>query len=336
MPLDVLSNNYPLPLLSRDALRSKASQLPEEFWRNRLLAQGYRVIIAGAPKVGKSDFFLEMAVRAASAGCLLGESFKRPLKVLYLQTEIQDGYLNERLSTFEKNCSVSEQECIDKNFITTQRCSLNIMQQKDWDKLHRTLELMKPDIVAFDPIISFSDIDENSSQEVAALLYSQLGQLQVSIKPSPCIILIHHLKKTTTRQDKNLLFTGIRGSSAWQGWYDTAILLTRSNEGIHVYYETRNQYSPEAQLIVLNRSLGCWQVQSITPKTANEKIDFAFNVVRQSQSPIAITVLRDQLMESLGVARRTAYNIIDGLRKDSRIIIVTKGKQSIHLGISQE
>ncbi len=320
-------NNRRIVIDSFGDLKKLAHKMPKEYWKNRVLAQGYRMLIAGAPKVGKSDFFIEMVLKASCGGKFLGENFSTPLKVLYLQAEIHEAYLEERISVFEKSVYFEQKSLADENIYISSRLNLDLMNNRDWNDLKNIAIGVQPDIIGIDPIISFSSVDENSSKEVSELLYDRVVGLQNSVDSNPAMVLIHHLKKTRDESDMSL-FSNIRGSGAWQGWYDTGILLSRSNERVDVHYDTRHQKSPESQHIYLNRDIGCWQEVQKSNKRS-EKVEKAISIIRESNILLSSSQLRDNLEHSLGVSRRSAYNLIETLKTHPDVKINRTNRQKI-------
>ncbi|WP_262983153.1 helicase RepA family protein [Paracoccus mutanolyticus] len=62
-----------------------------------MLTPGGLLVLGGAPKVGKSDFLISWLVHMAAGVPFLGFTPPRPLRVFYLQAELQYHYLRERL-----------------------------------------------------------------------------------------------------------------------------------------------------------------------------------------------------------------------------------------------
>ncbi len=79
------------------ALLDDTSPMPDDLIGPRLLTPGGMLVLGGAPKVGKSDFLINLLVHAAAGAPFLHFTVTRPLRVFYLQAEIQYHYLRERL-----------------------------------------------------------------------------------------------------------------------------------------------------------------------------------------------------------------------------------------------
>ena len=87
----------PLPTFSLGALLDVKSPMPEDVIGPRVLTPGGLLVLGGAPKVGKSDFLISWLVHMAAGVPFLGFTPPRPLRVFYLQAEIQYHYLRERM-----------------------------------------------------------------------------------------------------------------------------------------------------------------------------------------------------------------------------------------------
>ncbi|MEF9606246.1 AAA family ATPase, partial [Paracoccus sp. PXZ] len=87
----------PLPTFSLGALLDDTSPMPEDIIGPRVLTPGGLLVLGGAPKVGKSDFLISWLVHMAAGVPFLGFTPPRPLRVFYLQAEIQYHYLRERM-----------------------------------------------------------------------------------------------------------------------------------------------------------------------------------------------------------------------------------------------
>ena len=87
----------PLACFSLGQLLDDRSALPDDIIAPRVLTPGGLLVLGGAPKVGKSDFLISWLVHMAAGVPFLGFTPPRPLRVFYLQAELQYHYLRERL-----------------------------------------------------------------------------------------------------------------------------------------------------------------------------------------------------------------------------------------------
>ncbi|PKP67055.1 MAG: hypothetical protein CVT86_02460 [Alphaproteobacteria bacterium HGW-Alphaproteobacteria-8] len=71
--------------------------MPADLIGPRVLTPGGLLVLGGAPKVGKSDLLIAWLVHMAAGVPFLGFTPPRPLRIFYLQAEIQYHYLRERM-----------------------------------------------------------------------------------------------------------------------------------------------------------------------------------------------------------------------------------------------
>jgi hypothetical protein len=95
-----------IPVFSLRQLLDDTSPMPEDIIAPRLLTPGGLLVLGGAPKVGKSDFLISLLVHMAAGVPFLGFAPPHPLRVFYLQAEIQYHYLRERMQGIRLDASV--------------------------------------------------------------------------------------------------------------------------------------------------------------------------------------------------------------------------------------
>ena len=70
--------------------------MPNDIIGPRVLTPGGLLVLGGAPKVGKSDLLIALLVHMAAGVPFLGFTPPRPLRIFYLQAEIQYHYRGAR------------------------------------------------------------------------------------------------------------------------------------------------------------------------------------------------------------------------------------------------
>lgn len=76
---------------------SDKSPMSKDIIGPRILTPGGLLVIGGTPKIRKSNFLLLMLVHLAAGVSFLGMKPAKPLKIFYLQNEIEYDYIRERL-----------------------------------------------------------------------------------------------------------------------------------------------------------------------------------------------------------------------------------------------
>lgn len=246
---DVIETATGIPHYALSSLLNDHSPMPEDLIAPRVLTPGGLLVLGGAPKVGKSDFMLSWLTHMAAGEDFLGLTPKAPLKVFYLQAEVQYHYLRERIQQLRLPQTLLNQ-AQDKLWMTPQlKCLLNdhgVYQVK------RTLEALQKkggiDVLVLDPIRNLFDGGEegNSENDNSAMLYflrERVEPLRQLLNPNAGIILVHHTKKIAKRQLEEDPFLALSGAGCLRGYYSTGMLLYRPNEDYsqrQLVFELRN------------------------------------------------------------------------------------------------
>lgn len=224
------------------------SEPPDDLIAPRVLTPAGLLVFGGAPKVGKSDFLLSWMVHAAAGAKFLGMTPSRPLRVFYLQSEVQYHYLRERL----KGIRLSTSRLVDarKNFVATPQLNLIL----DGEGLVMVIEAMKrqfdgsaPDVIVVDPIRNvFDGGDIGGENDNAAMLYflqRRIEELRRAVNPNAGVVLAHHTRKLNKKLFEEDPFQAFSGASSLRGFYSTGMLLYRPDESRttrQLIYELRN------------------------------------------------------------------------------------------------
>ena len=306
-------------LFNLGQLTAEPPQEPEMFWGDKLLFRQSRVLIAGAPKIGKSRFALAMGVSACTGGQFLNAQFRKPLKFMWLQAEIHRAWLPDRISQVTPNLSRDERHLLDTNLILSGRLDLDLKgSERDYMAVQKAIEAHKPDILCIDPIIEFSTAEENSNVEVRALL-RRINALAADFDCAT--IIVHHTKKPS--KGGSIDFDQVRGASAFRGWFDTGVMLTGEEQEPLVSWEARNTVSPAAHMAWFDRLNGRYEARLIEDGEIKEKklsdgdlhYSDALNVLRaqpQGISPYGdfVDLLRDKLNIDTGPAKAAMATLL--------------------------
>ncbi len=239
--------------------------MPDDLIYPRVLTPDGMLLIAGAPKVGKSDFVLNLLAHAACGATFLGMRSPRPLKIFYLQSEMQYHYLRERVGKLP--LSNDQMRLVRKNLVMTSRLKLSLNEQ-GVRRVSRAIRKAFPegvDILVIDPVRNVFDsgplaAGENDNDAMMYFLRERVEVLRDSVSPDAGIILVHHTSKMPKNRVEEDPFLAFSGANALRGYYTAGILLHRPDEDdpeLKVYYEIRNGPSIRTQHIVKEK--GEWQ-----------------------------------------------------------------------------
>jgi hypothetical protein len=244
---------------------------PLEYIAYDILPEGL-VLLAGAPKIGKSFMALDLALTACSGGKrkFLGKyTVPEDMECLYFAAEDVGRRIHDRILSFKENIpGWSEQRIITDN----SKCTITCQPPRPLDKgfcndLSEYLKAYpKTRLVIVDvyncikPSSVAGKSGGGNAYDIDARLAEPLQQLALAHRC--CIMLIHHLRKQGINRGESSgdPFEEISGSMGLPSKADTIMVLKR---GIHTNSATlyiRGRETQE-QKIELEASNGLWYVK---------------------------------------------------------------------------
>ena len=264
----------PLGLMPWKDFSALDIEVPTEFWGDKFIFQRARVLMIGKPKIGKSHWLGAFATAACTGTEFMGKSFPRPLKVMWLQAEIIEAYITERVNLYLTPYETQSEyiDALGENLIVSGRLRKNLLKDSDIDMVSEEIAFHKPDIVMLDPFINFFDGEENSNADIHKLL----GRVDRLIElHNVCFIIAHHTGKD--RQD-DMSFMSARGGSVFAGWFDSGIKLLGEKPNVTLFYEARNAREPESHAAYFNFDTGLWNTVDFDAEKQVDEVDVAHTV----------------------------------------------------------
>lgn len=313
-------------------LNQQTIEKPVELWGDRLLFTNARMLIAGAPKIGKTNFNLELAIRLATGGDMLGWSTMGPCKIAYLNAEVMTYYMRERIEIITCHLNNSDNEMVNANLFITGRTDLDLLSNAAFYAVYDEIEKIKPDVIIFDPLANLHSAKENDSSEMMGLI-NRLDLL-ANINKS-ALIIAHHVTKGLAGSRGHDPFDAIRGTGALRGWADTNIILYRSEDMVMSDYEVRNGPSPDPMPIWFDRNAGKWkegtdeihlddyEIQRV------EKINEVCALLRFKPQGMTKEAVIKVITKKYNVSERSANRVFSDTVNDSRIESFIKGRNKI-------
>jgi hypothetical protein len=218
------------------ALLDDGTPMPDDIIGPRVLTPGGMLVLGGAPKVGKSDLVISWLVHMAAGVPFLGFMPPRPLRVFYLQAEIQYHYLRERMQQIGLPPEVMA--AARENLVVTPKLKL-LLDEGGSALVAQAIQQAFPaepvDILCIDPIRNLFDAGpegggENDNAAMMFFLKDRVEVLRDHVNPDCGIILIHHTKKLSKHQVKEDPFLALSGASALRGFYTSGLILHRPDE----------------------------------------------------------------------------------------------------------
>ena len=299
------AQNQPGPLSSftLGALLDDRSPMPEDIIAPRVLTPGGMLVLGGAPKVGKSDFLISWLVHMAAGIPFLGFTPPRPLRIFYLQAEIQYHYLRERLQQIALSPEVIA--AARTTFVATPKLKLLLNEAG----IAKVIEAMRaafpdapPDILCVDPIRNLFDGGpdgggENDNDAMMFFLKDRVEVLRDLINPNCGVILAHHTKKLGKQQVKDDPFLALSGASALRGFYTSGLLMHRPDEENpqrKLEIELRNGPALAAKLI--DKVGGEWtEINPMNERLVRAEVGGKFDAERIRKQDVILGILLDEV-----------------------------------------
>lgn len=239
-PLIRLDSAAPVPdemaTFTLGALLDDTTPMPADIIAPRVLTPGGLLVLGGAPKVGKSDLLISWLVHMAAGQPFLGFTPPRPLRIFYLQAEIQYHYLRERMQQISLPPRLLT--AARDNLVATPKLKMLLDTEgsvRVAEAIRRAFPAEPVDIICIDPIRNLFDggPDGGGENDNAAMMFFLKDRVEVlrdHINPDCGVILVHHTKKLSKQQVKDDPFLALSGASALRGFYTSGLILHRPDE----------------------------------------------------------------------------------------------------------
>ncbi|SEN82275.1 RecA-family ATPase [Pseudorhodobacter antarcticus] len=308
-PLLRLVNNAPgpqdVPAFSLGALLDDQSPMPADIIAPRVLTPGGLLVLGGAPKVGKSDLLVSWLVHMAAGVPFLDFTPPRPLRVFYLQAEIQYHYLRERM----KQISLPQRVLAGArdNLVATPKLKMLLDTEGSMrvaEAIRRAFPADPVDIICIDPIRNIFDGGpdgggENDNTAMMFFLKERVEVLRDHINPDCGVILAHHTKKLSKLQVKDDPFLALSGASALRGFYTSGLILHRPDEESpqrKLEIELRN--GPALAPKLIDKVHGEWvEINPINERLVRVDLGAKHDAERDRKGEVIVTILMNEAMQ---------------------------------------
>jgi len=319
-----------MPAHTLGALLDDTSPMPDDLIGPRLLTPGGMLVLGGAPKVGKSDFLISLLVHAAAGAPFLRFTAPRPLRVFYLQAEIQYHYLRERLQQLRLDPAVVARA--RNTLVVTPKLRMLLDEQGVplvAASIRAAFPDAPPDIICIDPIRNLFDggpagEGENDNSAMMFFLQSRVEALRDEVAPEGGIILAHHTKKLSKQQVKDDPFLALSGASALRGYYTSGAILFRPDEEqtereLHV--ELRN--GPGLEPMLVDKRGGAWvELDRTGQRLVRKDIGGKLDAERSRRHDVILQIIANEAREGkvfTGSAFAAQFENTHGLGGDDTI-----------------
>ncbi|MCX7559678.1 AAA family ATPase [Sulfitobacter sp. F26204] len=294
-----------MPAFTLGALLDDQSPMPQDIIALRVLTPGGLLVLGGAPKVGKSDLLISWLVHMAAGVPFLGFTPPRPLRIFYLQAEIQYHYLRERLKQIALPPEVLT--AARDTFVATPKLKM-LLDNEGSVRVARAVQTAfpdaPPDILCVDPIRNLFDGGpdgggENDNTAMMFFLKERVEVLRDHIDPDCGVILIHHTKKLSKQQVKDDPFLALSGASALRGFYTSGLILHRPDEDCSqrkLEIELRN--GPALPPKLIDKVGGQWvEINPMNERLVRQVVGAKHDAERDRKRDVILSILIDEAAE---------------------------------------
>ncbi len=294
-----------IPVFSLGQMLADTSPMPDDLIEPRVLTPGGMIVFGGAPKVGKSDFLLTMLTHMAAGEPFLELNPPRPLRIFYLQAEVQYHYLRERFQAMNLPKAVVRKAA--GNLKVTPQLKLVFND----DGMAVVLTAMRKaftepplDVLVIDPIRNVFDggpegASENDNNAMLFFLRERVEQLRDAVNPEAGIILAHHTKKISKKQVEEDPFLALSGAGSLRGYYTTGMLLYRPDESRTdrmLVFELRN--GPGIATKRVDKSGGRWvELDPHSERLVNQDHGERLDAERRRKRDVILQLIFDEASE---------------------------------------
>lgn len=216
--------------LLSDFLQRQIVVPPAVVGRGVLPVKG-KCIIGGEPKANKSFLAMNLALGIATGTALFDAAYKsgtpvfpvpRARRVLYIEQEIGQYGLRQRFKPLLAAWGISGEFPF---YVKSKDTAMRMDSPEGRLAIQREIEEVRPDVLILDPFAKFHLSDENSAQQMGAVLRVADHWIE---DYNVAVVLVHHTGKENPEYPKRG-GAKLRGSSAIFGDVDTFVDVVRKS-----------------------------------------------------------------------------------------------------------
>jgi hypothetical protein len=276
--------------------------MPDDLISPRLLTPGGLLVIGGAPKVGKSDFIIHLLAHLAGGQRFLDFAPPRPLRIFYLQAEIQYDYLRERLQQMALPPEVVK--LASERLVATPKQQILLNEAGVASAVAAVRERFAdnpPDIICIDPIRNVFDggpdsKGENDNNAMLFFLQKRVEMLHDRVNPDAGVILCHHTKKITKHTLAEDPFQALSGAGSLRSFYTSGMIMHRPDEARperRLFFELRN--GPALEPMMVDKIAGRWvALNAHGERLVRQNIGQKLDAERRRKRDVVVQLIFDE------------------------------------------
>ncbi len=284
-------------------LLAKANE-PTPWAFEGFIVKGDQVMIAGAPKAGKTWLALQLALAAASGGQFLRWKAAEPLKTLYINMEVGEHMWAKRVA-LQVGGVENALPYADRFYSMNDVRSIDVLDPEARRGLAERIRRGGYEFVVIDVLSRCHYADENDNGHMKQVLLA----LRVLCGDATHVVVHHSRKPPLGAEHANLGAASIRGASSIVGEVDMAMtLVVRSGQGARYSLQiaARNVQEPDEMLLDRSEDMKYYEHEG-----GDNSIERVIETAFRSTATISVADLRKIVAEGLGVAEGTARNAIN-------------------------
>lgn len=269
-------------------------------------------VLGGLPKTLKTWLATELALAVSTGTKALGcFAAMTPGPVLFFAAEDDPPAMRTRFDAVATARGIRLQ---DAPVLLLDLAELRLDHPAHIVRLGRTVASTRARLLILDPFVRVARIDENSSQEVSAVL----GALRtIQRDHDVAVLLVHHMRKSPSPHPGQQL----RGSSDFAAWLDSGLYLLRNGSNLLLCAEHRAApapppvslrlaLDPAPHLVVIEQRIPSNQSPADPLQAA------LLELLRRSKRPVPTLALRD----ALKVRKATLLDTLHSLRNAGQLV----------------
>jgi hypothetical protein len=268
-----------------------------------LIEEGDQVVLAGAPKSGKTLMASQIALAVASGGRFLSWQAPSPKRVLYVNLELRPKRFGRRLIL--QVCGESYLPRYQNLLSTSQFRTLNILDKHVQHGFASLIRVQGIELVIWDVLARMHAVEENDNGSMRSVMHA----IRLASADKAHIVLHHMRKPPGGQEDVNIGALGMRGASSIHGEADLVISLgVRSGQGARfsVRFSARNIETPDELLLDRDLNLCFYEAAAEDENRLLGVIRSAF----QGMPTCSASVLLEHVMSAYDVRERRAKQLI--------------------------
>lgn len=274
--------------------------------------------VGGEPKVGKSLLVANLALALAAGSQRIGFPIPAPRRVLVCQFELPLPQFVSRLRVMRRSLGAGA----DHHLLIDTRATGHLLSApQGLNHFVLAARAAAAEVIILDPLYSTHDQDENDTRAMAALCQALLRLRDAT---QAALIVVHHIRKSITREEIGSAF---RGSSALHAVGDTYMLLTRPSPQLptlELRFQFRYSAPQPPRLLKLDSptlwfsSTGSVPVAQL-PRHKVEPVDVT-QALTTGGGQLRYSELRHEIMQQRECSKRTAQLAISQACKQGDIV----------------